>query len=73
MKNYTRRQDYSDLPREAQIGILRTELDLAETDEERTNAQAAIKRMEEVIERFKPRQAPEGGMSKHPEHDLYQM
>jgi hypothetical protein len=71
MKNYRRRQDFSDLPRGTQLGILQTELELAETPEEIANAKASIKRMEEVIERFKPKEAPPGGLAMNPTHDEY--
>ena len=74
MKNgYKRRADYGDLPRVFQMGILRHELEIAETEEEKARAQAHIAHLEEVIEKIDVKvQAPEGGMLANPNHDLYQ-
>lgn len=71
--NYKRRSDWQDLSREIQLIILDAELDLAETEEERTSTLTAIKRLKEVIERLTPKPAPPGGMEKNPGHDLYNL
>jgi hypothetical protein len=58
MKNgYKRRADWGDMPLESKLGILVTELEeYAETEEEKTNAQVAIERMKEVIEKLTPKE-----------------
>lgn len=72
--NYKRRSDFSDMPRAFQLGILIYERDeVAETEEEKAKAKADVLRMQDVIEEYDTKHpAPEGGMMKHPNHDLYQ-
>jgi hypothetical protein len=55
---YTRRADYDDMPLPIKLGILRTEVEMAETAEEKANAVAAVDRMLETIEKLTPRPAP---------------
>jgi hypothetical protein len=55
---YTRRADYSALPLPPQLGVLRTEVEMAETDEEKKNALAAVEGMKETIEKLTPKPAP---------------
>ena len=60
---YRRRADFPDLPMEIRLGILQYERDLADefgTPEEQVNARAAIKRLEETIEKLAVKPAPEG-------------
>jgi hypothetical protein len=55
---YRRPADWEDLPLPIKLGILQTEVEMAETDEEKTNALAAVKRMEQTIEKLTPTPAP---------------
>jgi uncharacterized protein YqcC (DUF446 family) len=49
---YVRRSDYDDLPLPNKLGILKYELEIAATDEEKANALASIAQLEAVIEKF---------------------
>jgi hypothetical protein len=69
---YRRRADAGEMSFEFQLGLARTELaEYAETDEEKANALASITRLEKIIAERKPKPAPEGGMLKNPNHDMY--
>lgn len=69
---YTRIVDFGDRPLANKLMILTYEFEhVAETPQEKADALAAVKHMEAVIEQLTPKPAPEGGMARNPQHDLY--
>ena len=57
-EKYSRRADYNDMPLEIRLGILQFEYEIAETEDEKSKAQAAIAHLKEAIAKFVVKPAP---------------